>query len=240
MKVKIFEIDSSTYIQIQIKCLAESMCSMILRDNFALQYWFWQFLIVSVLSECEQHFWSLLITKWTSFNCRFNKRLFCLLYQKRSASVDNNSTDAYSPYFRMDIISVLMTNSFIYTIPLRNLYINSKIVINFAIPRMNKTIISTKHQFSLNKCHAMQPVHWNRLKPIAVNLVYIICQCCQKPFATFKLNTSSFIIFKVDSCAVFHFFLETKRISLKYYNKIFRKLWISKDIFKTGNIHIFI
>lgn len=51
----------------QIKCLAESICSMILCDSFALQCGFLHFRTVSLLSACRQHGSASLITNATSW-----------------------------------------------------------------------------------------------------------------------------------------------------------------------------
>ena len=98
----------NTYIAMQMRCLAESMCSIILRDSLALQCGLRHFWITLTSAVCAQHGRSALITKFTSFNR--GKRFFCRKYQLYSKSVDNNSVDAKNPYFKNVTTSIRIMN----------------------------------------------------------------------------------------------------------------------------------
>lgn len=88
-----------TYIQTQIRCLAESMCSIIFRDNFALQCEFLHALIIFASVVWEQHDNALLIMKNTSFNGIDRKR-FRRIYRSYNKSIDIAIAAVTNPYFR--------------------------------------------------------------------------------------------------------------------------------------------
>lgn len=81
-----------TYIAAQIKCCAESMCSIILSDSLALQCGFRHLLTVVMGAECGQHGNALLITNATSLIGCCKMRFLCRTYQRCNKSVDKRKT----------------------------------------------------------------------------------------------------------------------------------------------------
>lgn len=97
----------------QMRCLAELMCSIILLESLALQCGLRHFLITFGSAVCGQHGKALLITKTTSFNR--GDLFFCRKYQVYSKSVDSNSAEAKKPNFKNAVNSNFIVISIICT-----------------------------------------------------------------------------------------------------------------------------